>query len=828
MDTPRRRPALTTSTLVLAALSLGFAAAQSYPDTDSRDYNGEEIRQTVARISFLAGPVSYARGDDPNNWQAPNLNVPVTLGDRLYTGRGGRAELQIHGGAAVRLNAGTDLAALNLTDDTKQFSVNSGAATFLIRRLGYDEVFEIDTPNSAITIERAGDYRVDVDPDGYTRVGVRRGRAIVAAGGGQVTLDAGDEMSIDGIEDPRYDVADLGRTDAFDRWVSERENRIARARSNQYVSNEIVGVADLDDYGRWEDIPEYGHVWSPISVEAGWAPYRVGHWVWQDPWGWTWVSGEPWGWAPYHYGRWVTSSSRWYWVPAAPRVSVRYAPALVAFVGGGPGFSATVRTGSPGFVGWFPLAPRDPFNPWWGRRSSVRVDSARYVNRSYVTVVPQNTFISGGLVARSVVTDRGVLRDVVSAPVLRGPLPVLPTSASLRIAVRPDGQQAPRPPAAILQRQVVARIAPPPPPPAFSTKVEAIRENRGAPVTADVAARLVERRAPAPIVAIRPVAAEPGRMTLSPGHSPGESQRGSAPEPIPAAPPRGRPLATTDRPYASPSNAPAPARVEPSPGSPASRVPPQGREQRPDDRGRSSNPREVQPAPPAAAPPVPERPRALEPAPAPPIERTPDRRPNQDWRQRPVERDRSGDTSQPTPAAPPERGRGRDFGPRDNAPPPTPRSVEQERRAAPPPAAAPPAPPAAPVERGRPREVAPPQNTPPARGRERDPVAPPPTAAPAPPPPRDIERSRGRDSGVPPTPFPPRDVGSSLRPPERERAPAPPAPGPPVAAPAPPERGRPAPEARKDEKPVTPSVKEKPKKDEKKEEKKDEKPEKKD
>ncbi|MFN2635332.1 MAG: DUF6600 domain-containing protein [Thermoanaerobaculia bacterium] len=829
MHTPRRTVTTLAGSLLLGLLSIGIAAAQyrdsrdRYPDTDSRDFNGEEIRQTVARISFLSGPVSYARGDEPDNWQAPDLNVPVTLGDRLYTGRGGRAELQIHGGVSIRLDSGTDFAALNLTDDTKQLSVKSGTAAFLVRRLASDEIFEVDTPNSAITFERTGDYRVDVDRDGYTRVAVRRGRAIVAAGGGQVSLSAGDEMSIDGIDDPRYDVAALASFDRFDRWVTDRENRIERSRSRQYVNDEIVGVADLDEYGRWEDIPEYGHVWSPASVEAGWAPYRVGHWVWQDPWGWTWVSGEPWGWAPYHYGRWVTLSSRWFWVPAAPRVAVRYSPALVAFVGGGPGFSATVGIGNPGFVGWFPLAPRDPYNPWWGRRSSVRAENVRYVNRTYVTVVNQNTFVSGGFVARNVVTDRGVLRDVISAPVLRGPLPVVPTAASLRVAVRTDVQAPQRPPAAILDRAVVARIAPPPPPPAFSAKVESIRENHGAPVTADAAARIVERRAPAPIVAVRPVVAEPGRITLSPGGSAGATERPAAAQPVPVAPARGRPLATADRPYAAP-NAPAPGHADSAPAPPA--------------RGRQVFPPQTQPMPAAPEPPS-ERPRAIEPAP--PAPAPPPSRPNEDWRQRGRERDRSGEIPPPTPAGPPARGRvGEAPPPRPDTAPPPPRAIERERPAAPPTAAPapnapasrdverpvtpPPAP--APPDRGRRRDLPPPENAPPARAPERERAVPAPTAPPAAPvapaaPPPAAERGRGRDSGAPPPP-PPRDDGAArARQAERERpAPAPPAAAP--AAPAPPDRGRPAPEARGEEKPARPAPAEKPTP------KKDEKPDKKD
>ncbi|MDQ6892953.1 MAG: FecR family protein, partial [Acidobacteriota bacterium] len=534
---------------ILAIALFGLAATtlaqSSYaPSTD--------IRQTVARVSYLTGPVSYARGDSPDDWQPPDMNVPLTLGDRLYTGRGGRVELQIHGGTTVRLDAETDLAALNLTDDTKQFSQTLGAAAFQVRRLAAEEIFEVDTPNAAITFDAPGDYRIDVDRDGNTRVSVRNGRLLVASGGGQVTLQPGDEMDIQGLERPQYDVYALAGADAFDRWVSSRQARFQRARSRQYVSDDIVGVDDLDDAGRWEDIPEYGRAWSPLSVSADWAPYRVGHWCWQDPWGWTWISAEPWGWAPYHYGRWVTYSSRWYWVPVGRTVrTVAYSPALVAFVGGGPGFSTTVAIGGGSLVGWFPLGPRDPFDPWWGRRAAARAGNVAYTNRSFVTVVNQNTFVSGGLVSRGWVRDQAVIRQVGAAPVLRGPLPFVPTSGSLRVAVRTDLPAAPRPPSIVLTRPVVARVAPPPAPPAFAAKLNVIRENRGAPVDSGMAARIVQQRGrPDPVTAIRPVAPANGDVTLSQGaRRQGRGAPASAPAPVePVAPVRGCPLATVERP----------------------------------------------------------------------------------------------------------------------------------------------------------------------------------------------------------------------------------------------------------------------------------------
>ncbi len=518
-----------------------------------------EIRQTVARISDLDGSVSYARGDDPDDWQTADQNVPVTLGDRLYSGQQSRAELQVHGGSYVRLGSDTDLAVLNLTDDTKQFAIKSGVASIRVRRLGPDEIYEVDTPNAAITLERPGDYRVDIGPDGNTRLSVREGAANVAAGGGSLSIRTGDALEIWGTDSPQYETVAIPPPDGWDRWVEERETQIAQARSAQYVSSDVVGLDDLDRNGRWQSIPTYGYVWSPTVVAAGWAPYRDGRWVWQDPWGWTWIAAEPWGWAPYHYGRWVFWSARWYWVPVPRHVSyVTYSPALVAFVGGGPGWSASVTVTTGGYVGWFPLAPRDPLIPWWGPRVSVHVSHVTYVNRTYVTVVKRNTFVTGGFVYTNVVRDRTVVRQVEAAPVLRGPLPFVPTRESIRVSTRPSVAVV-RPPAAVVSRTVVARVAPPPAPPRFDRKVAVIRENGGAPVSATDAAQIAvrDRSRPQAATAVKPVAAESGRVTLAPRDRGAAATSRPVPKVEPVAPIRGRPMATSQQPVsAAPVEAP--------------------------------------------------------------------------------------------------------------------------------------------------------------------------------------------------------------------------------------------------------------------------------
>ena len=207
---------------LLGTLALASASRAQSPDVD-------DIPQTVVRVAYLSGQVSYSRGDNPDDWQPASLNFPMTLGDRLYTAGGSRLELQTEGGA-IYLAPETDLAALNLTYEVKQFSLGMGSASFRIRQIGSGESFEVDTPNSAVTFDRAGEYRIDVDRDGNTRVIVNRGHAYVAAAGGEVPLEAGRLMAIDGIDSPVYDITSLPRPDSWDQWVATRSRRFPRHR----------------------------------------------------------------------------------------------------------------------------------------------------------------------------------------------------------------------------------------------------------------------------------------------------------------------------------------------------------------------------------------------------------------------------------------------------------------------------------------------------------------------------------------------------------------------------------------------------------------------
>ena len=564
------RPGLRTL-LVLAAVLLTFPPAAAQRDDDQYD---DGIRQSVARVSYFEGEVSFNRGDAPDDWQPATVNYPMTLGDRIWTGRNGRMELQLRG-ATVYLAAQTELAALDLARDVRQLSLSLGTASIRINRLDRDEIFEVATPNVSVTFERPGSYRVQVDEDGNSRVSVFQGRAWAAAAGGQIDLDRGDQIRVWGIDRPDYDLVRIGRTDSWDRWVEQRARRYRSVGSVSYVHPDIYGINDLDAYGSWENHAQYGSVWYPRGMAAGWEPYRAGRWIWRDPWGWTWLSSEPWGWAPYHYGRWAVVRGRWGWVPVGPGNQYPgYSPAVVGFVGGGGGgVSFSISIG--GFVGWFPLGPREPFDPWWHRsRSNVNVAGFNYAYRNRVTVVSRDVFVASGRVDRAFVSDARVLRDVSRAPLVRGPIPVIPTRESIRVsAVSVQGRASIQPPQRIARREVVTRTAPPPAPPSFDRKLEVIRERGGEPVPADVSRRLSveQNRGETRSQPVRPAAR--AEVQLAPR---GDVKASRQPQPLP------------------PSSTRAPAAPEHSP---------LGRDETPQPRVWEPRPEtQPQPAPPTAAP----------------------------------------------------------------------------------------------------------------------------------------------------------------------------------------------------------------------------------
>jgi hypothetical protein len=607
--------------LLIAAAALlfsGWAAA----DPPSR----------VARLGYISGAISFSpAGED--DWVRASINRPLTTGDRLWADSRGRAEIQV-GPGLIRMDAGTGLSILNLGDRIVQLQLTQGTMHVRVRRLAVGEIFEVDTPNLAFTLREPGEYRISVDPAvDATTIFLRRGRGEVYGDGAAYALDAGRGYRFTGTGLGQFQQMGMPVLDEFDRWAGERDRVWDSSISARYVSQDVLGYADLDTHGAWRVDATYGNIWYPSRVSTGWAPYRDGHWAWVDPWGWTWVDDAPWGFAVSHYGRWAHVGDQWGWVPGPRQATAWYAPALVVFLGG-DNFQLTISSGSVGGIGWFPLGPREVYRPAYPvslgyfqniNRSNTVINTTvinnYYSNTNVTNIVYANRQVPGAVVA--VPTAAFVQSQPVSAAAvavsreaIQGrPVAVAPPVAPTEKSVRGSASAGDKPPAKVFERPVVARTAPPPPPAGFAAQRQQLDAKPGRPLDEDARKQLKrEPSAPAPTVKVVPLAQQ-----APPTQRPRLTTPETAAAPVPAA--RARQAEPAPQPKARPQErerAPEREQAAPAPGrvAPVERAA-QPRAAAPAPAAREPEPR-AQAAPPAAARPEPQaQPRGREAKPEP-------------------------------------------------------------------------------------------------------------------------------------------------------------------------------------------------------------------
>jgi hypothetical protein len=443
-----RKPFTAITAPAVAALLSAALLCAAPPAARADDTVASNAGVGVARIALIRGQVAVQRGDSATATTAV-INAPVLGADYVTTGDDSRAEVQFDATSAVRLGANVQMRFTRLDANDRELQLAEGTIDLRLLR-GADGRSQIDTPSISIRPRTSGSYRITVDNGGATRVTVRSGSADVITPQGAEVLAPGTTLLARGAAaNPSVQRLDAVAYDDFDRFNADRDVPEMRALADANAPPGVAGIDDLNAYGRWVSDTGYGNVWTPAYVAPGWAPYRDGRWAWEDSYGWTWIGYEPWGWAPYHYGRWYHSPRYgWCWYPA--RAVVPWSPAIVSFITfGGIGFGFNS-------IGWVPLAPFEPFNPWWGNGSTVVVNNT-YVTNNYVinhrrddnrvlarpfyqnarfgggTEISKQRFLEGRFDHPRTVAP-GRMRDW---QVVRGAVPVIPSDANLRFSDRP-------------------------------------------------------------------------------------------------------------------------------------------------------------------------------------------------------------------------------------------------------------------------------------------------------------------------------------------------------------------------------------------------------
>ncbi len=602
----------------------------------------------AGRLSAVYGTVSI-QPSGSDDWGQAGINLPLGPGDRIYTDQDGRAEIQV-GQTFLRIGPNTDITLVNDDPSGIVFGLAQGSAHVRALGMWQGQNLDISTPNGDARLNMAGELRVDALPgDGVTIfTSVSNGVVVTGAGGFWQQLGGWQSLELAGSNPVQPQWLQPAPPDDLDQWSQQRDRMFANAAAYSYVSPEMPGAADLDANGDWMPDSDYGPIWFPRAVPMGWAPYRYGHWINRDPWGWVWVEDEPWGYAPFHYGRWVSYRGRWGWVPGPREQRPIWSPALVVFAGG-------VNVGGAGVSAWFPLGPGEAYRPWYPcspryidrvnitniRESRVvhvqttyvnivRITNVTYVNRSIaVSAMRPEDFAAGRPVRqaavqvdvrqmdRVTVVDRpapGEKRPSVSRPVNRpvpvsGNHPVFINQKGLQISTRPGAPpvQPPVrtvPPAQVVQGRTVAA------PPAESrfqnpTGNRQVEQHPGAPV-----GKPIQPNTPSEGRQFTPPAQNPAQQgpsnpsvrPLPPNQQPSQPRQinppnqpqlpaNNAPRQQPAAPQQTAPV---DRSNPQPHGAPPQPQAQPKPSGQSAPPSPQ-QEQRPPAPGDSGQAQQDRP-----------------------------------------------------------------------------------------------------------------------------------------------------------------------------------------------------------------------------------------
>ena len=108
-------------TILLITVSATFLSAQTDPPG------------RVGRLNYINGPVSFQPAG-MTDWVDADVNRPLTTGDQVWVGDGGRAEIHV-GSTALRLDSNTAFQFLNLDDQTIQIQLSQGTLTVRVRNL---------------------------------------------------------------------------------------------------------------------------------------------------------------------------------------------------------------------------------------------------------------------------------------------------------------------------------------------------------------------------------------------------------------------------------------------------------------------------------------------------------------------------------------------------------------------------------------------------------------------------------------------------------------------------------------------------------------------
>lgn len=398
----------------------------------------------IVRLSYVDGNVEIDKGDG-RGFSPAYLNMPVTSQSKLWA-RDGEAEVEFEDGSTARLTPDTilDFQQLDSDNNGDRFStlvLQDGTAYFDVHHRDGDE-FQVQFAAETLHLTHSAHFRIDSEKAGE-ELAVFSGEVQVAArGGSEVAVKKGETIRIDSDDPDRYQLAKGVDDETYDQWDSQRaddhQREVAAAATVGNDSGVDYGMADLNAYGNYFDVPGYGYIWRPNSMPIGWDPFADGYWMDYPGYGYMFVSGYPWGWTPYRYGAWqFVNGYGWCWsqgnnwatwqaVPPLRNLPPNYRP------------PRPPRRGGPGIV----VVQNGVVSPIPARRAIIHEDNdsiargfvrSRKIVAADGKVMPQATAPAAAPAQSLVGTQSAPASPAAPAPSAVSPAPVVSRQPSVGI-----------------------------------------------------------------------------------------------------------------------------------------------------------------------------------------------------------------------------------------------------------------------------------------------------------------------------------------------------------------------------------------------------------
>lgn len=220
-------------------------------------------------VSAKAGGVNFVSGDvtvkrrGANSVEAVTAQGNLESGDTLSTGASGRVEVLLIPGSYLRAAENAEFEFTDASLETLRVRLIRGS--WVIEATNNDDassLLAVNTPQSTVTIDKRGLYRIDVLPNGTTQVFVRKGRALVRNAAGEMNkLEDGKTLSITANEIVASKFDKKLDRDYLDSWSRERSEALVAANrrlSDRSLANAYSSYRGGFGNSRWGFGPSSG------------------------------------------------------------------------------------------------------------------------------------------------------------------------------------------------------------------------------------------------------------------------------------------------------------------------------------------------------------------------------------------------------------------------------------------------------------------------------------------------------------------------------------------------------------------------------------------